>query len=264
VTRILFLGDVFARIGRRLAANRLPGLVGRESVDLALANSENAAGGLGLTLESARELFEAGLQGLTGGNHTFRHKEIEPLLDSDARLVRPANYPAPCPGRGWTILETPGGVKVGLGNLMGRVYLSSALECPFRTADRLLAEMKQAGAQITIIDFHAEATSEKNALAWHLDGRLGALVGTHTHVQTSDARLMPGGLAFITDVGMTGPRQSVIGMARDEVLWSFFSGRHRVYQPAKGDPVLEGALLDFDEQGRALSIKALRLEGFSS
>jgi metallophosphoesterase (TIGR00282 family) len=258
---VLFLGDVFASVGRRVAADRLPGLIGREEVDLALANAENSAGGLGVTADSASALFEAGLQGLTGGNHTFRHREVEDLLKNDDRLIRPANYPAPCPGRGWTILETPGGVKVGLGNVMGRVFMDPGLECPFRTSDRLIEEMTLAGASITIIDVHAEATSEKIALAHYLDGRVGALFGTHTHVQTSDARILPGGTAYVTDVGMTGPRQSIIGMAREEVLASFMTGRRRRYQPAKGDPVMEGVLADFDDRGKAAAIRAFRLEG---
>jgi metallophosphoesterase (TIGR00282 family) len=261
MTRLLFLGDVFGSTGRLLVKRRLAGLVGRESLDLCLANAENAAGGLGLTLDTAAELFDSGLDGLTGGNHTFKYKEIEPLLDSDERLVRPANYPEPCPGRGWTILETAGGVKVGLGNVMGRIFMGPGLECPFRAADRLLESMRAAGADITVIDFHAEATSEKMAMAWHLDGRLGALVGTHTHVQTADAGLWPEGMAYVTDLGMTGPHQSVIGMRHEEALASLTTGRVHRFSPAKGRPILQGVILDFDDRHRATAVTPLSVEG---
>jgi metallophosphoesterase (TIGR00282 family) len=261
MTKILFLGDVFSKTGRLLVKKRLSGLVCNEELDLCLANAENAAGGIGLTAQCAAELFDHGLHGLTGGNHTFKHKEIEELLDNDPRLVRPANYPLPCPGRGWTILETPGGVKVGIGNVMGRIFLSQSLECPFRTSERIIAEMKNAGADITIIDFHAEATSEKMALAWHLDGSLGALVGTHTHVQTADAQILPAGLAYITDVGMTGPHQSVIGMCKQDAISAFTTGRKHRFKPANRGPIMEGVIMDFDDNGQAKSIKPIKIEG---
>ncbi|MDR1310164.1 MAG: YmdB family metallophosphoesterase, partial [Deltaproteobacteria bacterium] len=228
MTRVLFLGDVFAGTGRLLVSRRLPGLMADEGLDLALANAENAAGGVGLTPGCARELLDAGLDGLSGGNHTFRHQEVVPLLEADPRVIRPANLPEPCPGRGFTILEARDGRKVGFGNLMGRVYNSQPLDCPFRRAETLIGEMREAGALVTIIDFHAETTSEKISLAHFLDGRLGALLGTHTHVQTSDARILPNGLAFLTDAGMTGPHGSVIGMRPAEVISSFLTGRlHR-------------------------------------
>lgn len=260
-TRILFLGDVFSMTGRLLVKKRLPGLIGREELDLCLANAENAAGGIGLTVETAAELFEDGLQGLSGGNHTFRHKQIEALLDKDPRLIRPGNYPEPCPGRGFTILETPGGVKVGFGNLMGRVFIKPPIDCPFKAAERMLEMMSQAGARITIIDFHAETTSEKIAMAWHLDGRVSALVGTHTHVQTADACVWPKGTAYITDVGMTGPHQSVIGMRHEEVLASFLTGRTHHFNPAKGRPILQGVILSFDDDCKTESIQPISLEG---
>jgi metallophosphoesterase (TIGR00282 family) len=259
-TRVLFLGDVFGSAGRYLVKKRLFGLIGRERLDLCLANAENAAGGYGLTPETAAELFEAGLDGLSGGNHTFKYNEIEPVLDSDRRLLRPANYPAPCPGRGWTMLETPAGVKVAFGNLMGRVFMPNLLDCPFKAADAMLDKMRAAGADITIIDFHAEATSEKMAMAWHLDGRLGALIGSHTHVQTADASIMPKGLAYITDAGMTGPHQSVIGMRHEAALASLITGRAHRFSQAKGRPILQGVILDFDDQHRAAAIAPLSLE----
>ena len=261
MTRILFLGDIFGRPGRQVVRDLLPGLVGRESIDLTAANGENASGGLGLNPEEAQELLDLGLAVLTGGNHTFRYKSINRTLDEDVRLVRPANYPPPCPGRGWTLAETPGGVKVAVGNVMGRVFMNTALDCPFAACDRMLAEMKAAGALITIFDFHAEATSEKRALAWHLDGRAGAVLGTHTHVPTADAEIMPGGLAYQTDLGMCGPHQSIIGMSRESVLPNFLSGRPSRFEPAAKGARLNGVILDFDDEGRATDIRRIDLKG---
>ena len=261
MTRILFLGDIFGKPGRQAVRDLLPGLVGREEIDLVLANGENASGGLGLNPEEARELLDLGIAALTGGNHTFRYRSIEKMMDDDPRVLRPANYPSPCPGRGWSLLETPGGIKVAVGNLMGRVFINLNLDCPFQAGDRLVKEMKEAGAQITIFDFHAEATSEKKALAWHLDGRAGAVVGTHTHVPTADAQILPGGLAYMTDLGMCGPHQSIIGMSRDSVLPTFLSGRPSRFEPAAKGARLNGAIIDFDLSGRARAIKAVDLPG---
>lgn len=261
MTRLLFLGDIFGRPGRLMIRDALPGLVGRESIDLALANGENASGGLGLNPEEAEELFSYGLAVLTGGNHTFRYRALEKMMDREARLVRPANLPEPCPGQGWTMVETPGGVRVGVGNVMGRVFLNTSLDCPFAAADRILKEMKAAGAEITLIDVHAEATSEKKALAWYLDGRLGALLGTHTHVATADAQILPGGLAYMTDLGMCGPHQSVIGMSRESVLPTFLTGRPHRFEPAAKGARLNGVIIDFDDRGRATAIKPLDLPG---
>lgn len=261
MTKILFLGDIFGRPGRQVVREALPGLVGRLSIDLAVANGENASGGLGLAPEEAGELFDCGLAVLTGGNHTFRHRALENMMEADSRLIRPANLPEPCPGRGWTLAETPGGVRVGVGNVMGRVFLNGSLDCPFRAADRLVGEMEAARADITIIDVHAEATSEKKALAWHLDGRLGALLGTHTHVPTADAQILPGGLAYMTDVGMCGPHQSVIGMSRESVLPTFLTGRPHRFEPAAKGARLNGVIVEFDAKGRAAAIEPVDLPG---
>ncbi len=260
MTRILFLGDVFGKSGRLILRDLLPKIIGGEEIDLALANGENASGGLGLAPPEARELFGLGLAVLTGGNHSFRYKDVEKMMSVEKGLVRPANYPEPCPGRGWTMTETPGGVKVGVGNLLGRVFMSQNLDCPFRAADRLLEEMKSAGADITLIDFHAETTSEKRAMAMYLDGRLGALLGTHTHVQTADAEILPGGLAYMTDVGMCGPHLSVIGMSRDSVLPSFLTGRPKRFEPASRGGRLNGVVIDFGHDGRAEAIRAINLK----
>lgn len=261
MTKILFLGDIFGRPGRQAVRDLLPGLVGRENIDLALANGENASGGLGLNPEEAAELLDLDLAVLTGGNHTFRYKSINRMLDDDPRLVRPANYPPPCPGRGWTMTETAAGVKVAVGNVMGRVFLNIPLDCPFKTCDLMLEEMKAAGAQITIIDFHAEATSEKRALAWYLDGRAGAVLGTHTHVPTADSEILPGGLAYQTDVGMCGPHQSIIGMSRESVLPNFLTGRPSRFEPAAKGARLNGVIIDFDDSGRASDIRRVDLKG---
>jgi metallophosphoesterase (TIGR00282 family) len=235
-------------------------LIETEKIDLALANAENAAGGVGLSVKSARQLLNAGLAALSGGNHTFKHEEIKPALEGeDSRLIRPANYPEPCPGKGFIVLEAADGVKVGFGNLMGRLFVNSAIDCPFARAESLIAEMAAAGATVTIIDFHAEATSEKKALGFYLDGKLGALLGTHTHVQTNDAQIFPGGLAYITDVGMTGPHGSVIGMIPDEPIAAFISGRLHRFKPSSADPILEGVIIDFNPNGSANSIKAIRV-----
>ncbi|MDR2945457.1 MAG: YmdB family metallophosphoesterase [Candidatus Adiutrix sp.] len=259
MTRILFLGDIFGKPGRQAVRELLPGLVGREDIDLCLANGENASGGLGLNPEEARELLDMDVAVLTGGNHTFRYRAIYRMLDDDRRQVRPANYPPPCPGRGWTMAETPGGVKVAVGNVMGRVFMNLALDCPFQACDRMLGEMAAAGAQITIFDFHAEATSEKRALAWHLDGRAGAVLGTHTHVATADAEILPGGLAFQTDLGMCGPHQSIIGMSRESVMPTFLSGRPSRFEQATKGGRLNGVIIDFDEAGRATAIRRVEL-----
>ena len=261
MVKILFLGDIFGRPGRQVVRDLLPGLVGRENIDLALANGENVSGGLGLNPEEAFELLDLGLAVLTGGNHTFRYKSINRMLDEDPRLVRPANYPPPCPGRGWTMAETPGGVKVAVGNVMGRVFMNTALDCPFLACDRMLEEMKAAGALITIFDFHAEATSEKRALGWYLDGRAGALLGTHTHVPTADAEIMPGGLAYQTDLGMCGPHYSIIGMSRESVLPTFLSGRPSRFEPGTKGARLNGVIIDFDDAGRATGIRQINLKG---
>lgn len=260
MTRLLFLGDIFGKTGRQAVRDFLPKIIGREDIDIAIANGENASGGTGLDAAEARELLGLGLAVLTGGNHSFRYKDMEKIMAAESRLVRPANFPEPCPGRGWTMAETPGGVKVAVGNLMGRVFMNMNLDCPFKAADRMLDEMKAAGAAITLIDVHAETTSEKRALAWHLDGRVSALVGTHTHIQTNDADIMPGGAAYITDAGMCGPHNSVIGMNRETVLPGFLTGRPKRFEPAAKGSRVNGVVIDFDHSGRATDIRAINLK----
>ncbi|MDR0548726.1 MAG: TIGR00282 family metallophosphoesterase [Deltaproteobacteria bacterium] len=258
MTKILFLGDIFAKTGRHLVREFLPSLKAELGLDLAIANAENAAGGRGLTKSIAQDLFSYGLAALSGGNHTFQQKDFVQELDQDPRLIRPANWPAPCPGRGLTILDV-GTVKIGFLNLMGRIFMNpNLIDCPFKAADQILAEAKAAGAKITILDFHAETTSEKKALAHYLDGRLSALVGTHTHVQTADAQILPKGLAYMTDAGMTGPHDSIIGMDKEAVLNFFLTARPHSFKPANSGGRLEGVVLEFDEDGRAVNISSIK------
>jgi metallophosphoesterase (TIGR00282 family) len=257
VLRVLFLGDVFSRAGRWIVRDELPALIREEGVGLCIANGENASGGRGMTLESAMELFSYGIAALSGGNHSFQQGGSEGFLDNEPKAIRPYNYPAPCPGRGWVPLQGPAGEKLAFGNLMGRVFMHMSLDCPFRAADRMLAEMKDAGAQITIIDFHAEATAEKKAMAYYLDGRVGALLGTHTHVQTADHQILPGGTAYMTDVGMTGAQDSVIGMEKAEIVQAFLDGRRHKFKPSTDMASMEGVLVDFGEDGLATGIKAV-------
>lgn len=256
--KVLFLGDVFGRPGRRLVRELLPGLVNRFEADLVLANAENAAGGLGVTVKAARQLFQAGVDVLTSGNHIFRHKEIYEYLDQEPRLLRPANYPDPAPGRGAVLVETPGGVPVGVINVMGRTFMAS-LDCPFRAADREVAGLKAQGARVILVDAHGEATSEKRALGWYLDGRVGAVLGTHTHVQTADEEVLPKGTAYLTDLGLTGPHASVIGLKKEGILERFLTGRPVRFEVARGGLCLEGAVI-FLEADSGLASDILRIQ----
>jgi metallophosphoesterase (TIGR00282 family) len=227
--------------------------VDRHNVDLVVANGENAAAGFGLTADVADELFDLGIDVLTSGNHIWDKKEVVEILEREERLLRPANYPGDAPGRGAAVFHTPGGVPVGVLNLEGRVFMSN-IDCPFRCADHQLAEM-QKKTSIILVDFHAEATSEKMALCWYLDGRVSAIVGTHTHVQTADERVLPNGTAFISDVGMTGSRDGVIGMRREAIIEKFLTQRPARFEVAKNDPVLSAVVIDIDEEtGRARRI----------
>lgn len=259
MTRLLFIGDVFARPGRDMVRRVVPALVRSRQIDLVIANGENAAGGAGLQRDQALELFRAGVQVITGGNHIFDKRELLAFIDQEPRILRPGNYPAGTPGAGSVVVTTAAGVRIGVVNLMGRVYLST-LDDPFAAADRLLAALADEGAQVTLVDFHAEVTSEKIALCWHLDGRASAVVGTHTHVQTADERVLPGGTACITDVGMTGPHNGVIGMAREGVIARFRTGLPGRFAPADGDLRLHGVVVDVDEAtGRATAITRVAL-----
>lgn len=256
--KVMFIGDIFGRPGRKIVKEFIPRLVNEYELDLVIANAENASGGNGLTPDGAEEILNSGVDLLTSGNHIFRYPEISEYLDNSDKLIRPANYPDPCPGQGSTLLRTPGGVKVGLVNLMGRVFMD-ALECPFRTADKEIESLKSRKADIILVDIHAEATSEKQALGRYLEGQVGAVLGTHTHVQTSDECILPKGTAYISDLGMTGPHDSVLGMKKELVLEKFLTGRPIRFTNAKKDVRLEGVILKFEiESGKAHKITRIR------
>jgi len=252
--RILFVGDVHGRPGRRAVARRVPALRREWQVDFVVANAENSAGGVGLTPQTAAELFEAGVDALTGGNHTWAKREAYELLDADPRLVRPANYPPGVPGRGSTVLRR-GGLALAVLNLQGRVFMDP-LDDPFRVAraevDRLRKE-----TPFILVDFHAEATSEKIAMGYYLDGQVTAVVGTHTHVQTADERVLPGGTAYITDVGMTGPRDGVIGVDREAILQRFLTQLPIRFEVATGPVQFSAVLVEADSSGRATAIRRI-------
>ncbi len=254
--RILFIGDIVGSPGRAALADALPILKREISPHFILANGENAAGGYGLTEKVAEDLLALGIDVLTSGNHIWR-REFLGYLDRAERVVRPANYPEEAPGRGAVIISKED-FTLGVINLEGRVFMRS-IECPFRVGRRLAAEMYQK-TPLILVDFHAAATSEKMALSYYLDGRVTAVVGTHTHVQTADEKILPGGTAYITDVGMTGVRDSVIGMRKDQALELFLSQVPRKLEvPKKGASILEAVLVEADSQsGRALSIVRLR------
>ncbi len=255
--RILFLGDVVGRPGRRAVRELLPPLREKYQPDLVLANGENAAGGNGITKEVAEELYEAGVDVLTMGNHVWDRKEVYAFIENDPRVVRPANYPPETPGRGYTIVRV-GEVKVGVLNLSGRVFLPP-LDCPFRTADRLISLIQQE-TPLIIVDFHAEATSEKMAFAWYVDGRVTAVIGTHTHIQTADERILPNGTAYITDVGMTGPRDSVLGVKVDCVLARFLTMRPVRFEVAGGPVQLNALFLEAEpSRGKALTLERIQI-----
>ncbi len=251
--KILFIGDIVGRPGRFALKERLDRLVDRHQIDLVIANCENAAAGFGLTVDVAEELFSYGIHAMTSGNHIWDKRDIIDFLDAEIRVLRPANYPGEVPGRGFGVYETSTGVKIGIINLEGRVFMND-LDCPFQAADRLVDELS--GADAIIVDMHAEATSEKMALGWYLDGRVAAVIGTHTHVQTADERILPGGTAFISDVGMTGSRDGVIGMRREPIIEKFLTQRPTRFEVAKKDPVLSAVVVDIDEiSGRARKIE---------
>lgn len=255
--KILFFGDIVGRPGRFALSARINRLIDLHAIDLVVANGENAAAGFGLTAEIAQELFVAGVDVLTSGNHIWDKREIYPLLDKQPRLLRPANYPPGLPGRGGGVFSTAAGLKVGIVNLEGRVFMNS-LECPFRTADRLIEELSPQ-TKVLLVDFHAEATSEKNALGHYLDGRVSAFLGTHTHIQTADERVLPGGTAYITDVGMCGSRDSVIGIRKEEAIGKFLTQTPARFEVAKKDPFLCAVVLTINEEsGRAEAIERVQ------
>ena len=250
--RVLFLGDIVGEPGRLAVSSTLPALVAEHVPDLVVANGENVAGGLGITPRTADKLFDAGIDVLTTGNHVFRHRDIYDYLDASDRIVRPANYLESNPGRGYTVMEKDG-VRWGIVNLSGNVFMDAA-HSPFHVADRILAKLK-GDADFVIVDFHAEATSEKIAMGWHLDGRALAVVGTHTHVPTADGRVLPGGTAFLSDLGMTGARGGVIGVKKEQILERFLTHMPIKFETATDDVWVMGALIETNENGLAHSFE---------
>jgi 2',3'-cyclic-nucleotide 2'-phosphodiesterase len=250
--RVLFLGDIVGEPGRAAVASTLPKLVQRYSPDLVVANGENVAGGLGITPRTADKLLESGIDVLTTGNHVFRHRDVYGYLDASDRIVRPANYLDSNPGKGYTVVEKEG-VRWGVVNLSGNVFMDAA-HSPFHVADRIIARLRDE-ADYVIVDFHAEATSEKVAMGWHLDGRVLAVVGTHTHVPTADGRVLPGGTAFLSDLGMTGARGGVIGVKKEQILERFMTHMPIKFETATDDVWVMGALIETGENGLARSFE---------
>lgn len=255
--KILFLGDVVGRPGRQAIKMFLKNYVSEHCIDVVIANGENAAGGNGITKEIAKELFSYGIDALSMGNHIWDKKEVLGFIDNEDRIIRPANYPPGTPGKGYTILKTKKGSKLGLLNLSGRVFLSN-LDCPFRIGEQMVKEL-QAITKNIIVDFHAEATSEKVAFGWFMDGKVSAVCGTHTHIQTSDYRILPKGTAYITDVGMTGPRDSVLGVKSELVIKKFLTQMPVRFEVASGIMQVNGVVIELFADGKAKHIEPLVL-----
>jgi len=252
--KILFAGDIVGGIGRRTLLRLLPELRERHAPDFVVVNAENAAGGTGITPKIAEELFAAGIDAITLGNHTYRHREIYPYLDAEDRIVRPANFLRSQPGHGWCVVSRDG-VRLGVVSLSGNLYMNAARPA-FSEADAALHALKGEVDHV-LVDMHAEATSEKIGMGWHLDGRVTAVVGTHTHVPTADARLLPGGTAYITDVGMTGPRGGVIGVKREQALEALITRMPVRFETSDDDPWLNAVLITATEPMRAAAIEQL-------
>jgi metallophosphoesterase (TIGR00282 family) len=256
--KLLFIGDIIGKPGRQVISRELHRLVDRYMVDLVIANGENSAGGFGITEETANELYKCGIDVLTSGNHIWDKKDSLNFINRAEKLLRPANYPDGTPGRGSALFMTAGGAKVAVLNLEGRVFMNN-LECPFRTADLEISRL-HTETPIIFVDFHAEATSEKASLGWYLDGRVSALIGTHTHIQTADERILPGGTAYLTDAGMTGSFDSVIGVKKEEAITKFLSQLPVKFDVAKNNLRLNGVVVVVDEQtGKALSIERINI-----
>jgi len=249
----MMIGDIVGRVGRRAVKTNLDDI----KCDFVIANGENAAGGNGITKEIAQELFSYGVDVLTMGNHVWNKKEIFNFIDQEKRIIRPANYPPGAPGIGGCFFEKRNNIKIAVINLAGRVFMPG-IDCPFRKADELVGKLKEQ-TQVVLVDFHAEATSEKLAMAWYLAGRVSAVCGTHTHVQTADEQLLPGGTAYITDVGMTGPSNSVIGIKRELIIDKFLTQLPRRFEVAGGSFQFNAVVIDIDEEtGESTGIKRIQ------
>jgi metallophosphoesterase (TIGR00282 family) len=257
--KILFIGDIFGEPGRKAVARQVPRFVGERGVEFVIANAENAAGGFGITPDIARELFKAGVDVLTSGNHIWDKKEILDYIDDEPRLLRPANYPKGVPGHGSIVSTSVHGQRVGVLQLMGRVSMPT-LDCPFQVGRDEVARLREQVSTI-VVDMHAEATSEKMAMGWYLDGSVSAVFGTHTHVQTADERILPRGTAYLTETGMTGPSESVIGIKKEIAIEKFLTQMPRRFEVAPGPCVFSAVMLEVDTGlGKAVSIERIRLQ----
>ncbi|MCA9119751.1 MAG: TIGR00282 family metallophosphoesterase [Planctomycetaceae bacterium] len=256
--RILFIGDIVGKPGRKIVAQALPGLRKREQLDLVIANAENAADGSGITPKIYRELMVAGVDCITLGDHIYRRFEITNVLESEANIIKPANYPEEAPGRNWAVVEAANGVSVAVISVLGRVYMRP-VDCPFKALDHVLAEIPPE-VKVRFVDIHAEATSDKQVIGRYLDGRVSAAIGTHTHVPTADEQLFPGGTAFQCDVGMTGPYESILGRKIDRVTHATITFRPIPFQVATDDIRIGGAIVDVDpDTGNATAIKRVMI-----
>jgi hypothetical protein len=257
--KVLFIGDIIGKPGRQAVKQLLPGLAFEHKIDLVIANGENAAAGFGITEKVGQELFALGIDVLTSGNHLWDKKESVSYIAKEPRILCPANYPQGAVGARSGLYLTRSGIKVGVFGLQGRVFMP-ALDCPFKAADGMVERLKKETDNI-IVDVHAEATSEKIALGWHLDGRVSAVIGTHTHVQTSDEKILPQGTAYITDIGMTGGGDGVIGMKREAVLKRFLTGMPQKFETAEGEIRLNAVVVDIDQQtGFSRNIERIIIE----
>jgi metallophosphoesterase (TIGR00282 family) len=258
--KLLFIGDIFGHAGRRIVADHLADIRTSQGIDVVIANGENSAAGFGITPNIAEDLFRCGIDVMTTGNHIWDKRDIYDYLSRQPRLIRPANYPPPAPGSGIYIHETPSGARCAVINLQGRVYMANT-DCPFRKVDEILTSIPS-DVKVRFVDFHAEVTSEKMAMGWYVDGRVSAIVGTHTHIPTADTRIQPRGTAYQTDCGMTGPYDSVIGVEKEPVIQKFLTAMPIKMEAAKGTVELHSVIVEVDEEtGKALNVKRHSVRG---
>ncbi len=256
--KILFVADIFGRPGRRIVAQFVPQLKKHYEIDVCIGNCENIAGGLGVTPKTAKEIFSSGIDILTSGNHLWDRKEIIDYLAKEKRILKPANYPPGVPGNDYYIQQVPSGRKLAILNLQGRTFIQN-IDCPFRIADKFIKLLANE-TNLIFVDFHGEATAEKMAFAWYVDGRVSAVVGTHTHIQTADERVLPKGTAYITDAGMTGPHNSVIGIKIKNAVERFIKQTPNKFEVAKKNLILNGVIIEINEEnGKAISIERLQI-----
>jgi len=255
--KILFIGDIFGTVGRRILAARLPHIIAENNIDVCIGNGENVSGGRGMTKNLFRKLRKYGLNVITGGNHSFSIADNDYSFMGEPHVLRPMNYPPNNLGHGSTVFTLEDGREIGVINLMGRTFMHESLDCPFRMCTEAINELKQK-TPVILVDFHAEASSEKAALAWYIDGLASAVIGTHTHVQTADERILPKGTAFITDAGMTGPEESIIGMKPEGVIKKYLLQTYVRFEPSEEGGMINGVIIDIDDDtGKALSISRL-------